>query len=332
MMAQLGKLEKIDLREIWRTEAQDFTPWLAREDNIAILSETLGLDLEVEAQERNVGPFRADILCKDLDDNSWVLIENQLERTDHNHLGQLLTYASGLTAVTIIWIAAQFTEEHRAALDWLNEITDEKFQFFGLEVELWRIGDSPAAPKFNVVSKPNQWSRSISKASKRIESEAMTEFKQLQLEYWTALNARLEGHAYLRRRKPYPQHWHNFTLGRSGFLLGALINSREQTIGMELYIDSEDPKAHFHLLKNERAQIEAEIGAELEWRELPAKRACRVLLFRKNSDVTNKANWPEQHAWLQNHAEKFHQAFASRVRVLNANDFVPDEDVEDSVG
>jgi hypothetical protein len=328
-MATLGKLEKIDLREIWRTEAQDFTPWLAQEGNMAILSDTLGLDLEVEAQERNVGPFRADILCKDLDDNSWVLIENQLERTDHNHLGQLLTYASGLTAVTIIWIAAQFTEEHRAALDWLNEITDEKFQFFGLEVELWRIGDSPAAPKFNVVSKPNQWSRSISKASKRIESEVVTNFRQMQLDYWTAFSAQLEGHPFLRRRKPYPQHWHSFSLGRSGFNLAALLNSREQTVGVELYIDSDDPKAHFHLLKNDQAQIEAEIGAPLEWRELPAKRACRVLLFRPNSDFTNKADWPEQQAWLQTHAEKFHQAFANRVRLLNANDFVPDSGEED---
>tara|TARA_R110001599_G_scaffold294201_1_gene498180 strand:- start:6655 stop:6963 length:309 start_codon:yes stop_codon:yes gene_type:complete len=97
-MTNLGRLTKIDLRDIWKTEAQDFTAWLAQEDNMAILSETLGQDLEVEAQERNIGPFRADILCKDLDDNSWVLVENQLERTDHTHLGQLLTYASGLCA------------------------------------------------------------------------------------------------------------------------------------------------------------------------------------------------------------------------------------------
>jgi hypothetical protein len=322
----LGRLEKIDLREIWRTEALDFTPWLAREENIAILSETLGLDLEVEAQERNVGPFRADILCKDLDDNSWVLIENQLERTDHGHLGQLLTYASGLTAVTIVWVAAQFTEEHRAALDWLNEITDEKFQFFGLEVELWRIGDSPAAPKFNVVSKPNHWSKSVSKASKRIESEALTDLKQLQLGYWEALNKRLEGHPYLRLRKPLPQHWHNFSLGRSGFMLGALINSRERYVAVELYIDGEEAKCFFHLLREERAEIENEIGAALEWRELPAKRACRIILFRQNADFTDQADWSNQQLWLQQNVERFHQAFAKRVRSLDADDYIPGEE------
>ncbi|MFC6759858.1 hypothetical protein ACFQFQ_10730 [Sulfitobacter porphyrae] len=106
------------------------------------MGEALGIDLELEAQEKAVGPFRADILCKDIGTEEWVLVENQLERTDHGHLGQLLTYASGLEAVTIVWIAARFTEEHRSTLDWLNKITDETFRFFGLEVELWRIGDS----------------------------------------------------------------------------------------------------------------------------------------------------------------------------------------------
>src|SRR4051812_43362290 len=145
----LSHLKQIDLKDVWSHEASSFTPWLALEQNIALLGDTLGLELEVEAQEKAVGPFRADILCKDLQTNTWVLIENQLERTDHTHLGQVLTYASGLGAVTIVWIAARFTEEHRATLDWLNKITDRSFRFFGIEVELWRIGDSSPAPKFN---------------------------------------------------------------------------------------------------------------------------------------------------------------------------------------
>jgi hypothetical protein len=164
MMAHtLGRLTRVDLREIWTSEASDFTPWLAREENLAVLAETLGLDLELEAREKAVGPFRADVLCKDIGSGVWVLVENQLERTDHSHLGQLLTYASGLEAVTIVWVAARFTEEHRSTVDWLNKITDESFRFFGLEVELWRIGESPAAPKFNIVSKPNDWSRSVAR-------------------------------------------------------------------------------------------------------------------------------------------------------------------------
>src|SRR5262249_61031792 len=142
IVQNLGRLERVELRNIWISEASDFTPWLARKENLDILGETLGIDLELEAQERPVGPFRADILCKDIRTNRWVLIENQLERTDHTHLGQLLTYASGLEAVTIVWIAARFTEKHRSTLDWLNKITDDRFRFFGLEEELCPIRDS----------------------------------------------------------------------------------------------------------------------------------------------------------------------------------------------
>ena len=176
MTAQgLGRLERVNLREAWESEPQDFTPWLAQSENLAVLSETLGMELATEGTEQGVGPFRADILCRDTQDDSLVLIENQLERTDHNHLGQLLTYAAGLQTVTIIWVAATFTDEHRAAVDWLNEITDERFRFFGLEIELWRIGDSVAAPKFNVVAKPNEWTRFVGKATRPLRFADLTE-------------------------------------------------------------------------------------------------------------------------------------------------------------
>ena len=160
--ALLGRLEKIDdLRDVWKSEATDFTPWLAQ--NLALLGDAIGLDLELEGQELGVGPFRADILCKDTTSSAWVLIENQLERTDHTHLGQLMTYAAGLDAATIVWVAQRFTDEHRAALDWLNRITADGFHFFGLEVELWKIGESAIAPKFNVICKPNDWAKSVTR-------------------------------------------------------------------------------------------------------------------------------------------------------------------------
>ena len=187
-MEKLGRLIKVSPREFWEDEAGDFTPWLAREENISLLSETIGVELEVEAQEKNVGPFRADILCKDTVTDNWVVIENQLERTNHTHLGQLLTYAAGLEAVTVVWIAERFTDEHRAALDWLNEITDERFSFFGLEIQLWRINDSPMAPKFNVVSHPNSWQKTVT----RISRGELSTTNQLYLEYWTKLRNLLE--------------------------------------------------------------------------------------------------------------------------------------------
>ena len=173
----LGVLERVDLRKVWEEEDKDFTPWLAKEDNIALLSKAIGAQLEVEDQEVGIGPFKADIVCRNRDDDgSYVLVENQLERSDHTHLGQLLTYAAGLdeVTITIVWIARTFTEQHRAALDWLNEVTSEGVRLFGIEVELWRIGTSPSAPHFNIVAKPNDWTKPT----------ALTEAPQLYQEYW----------------------------------------------------------------------------------------------------------------------------------------------------
>ena len=228
-MPDLGRLERVDLRNIWETEAQDFTPWLATGENLSVLADTLGMELELEAQETNVGPFRADILCRNADGGSWVLIENQLEHTDHTHLGQLLTYAAGLHAVTICWIAKRFSEEHRATLNWLNEITDNKFRFFGLEVEVWKIGNSPPAPKFNVVSKPNDWSRSV--------TPVVTPKRRLQEAFWSALMRQLEEkRSSVRPKKPQPQGWMYFSIGRADFWLEATLQAMKKRISVDLFM------------------------------------------------------------------------------------------------
>jgi len=328
-MAELGILKRVDLRDIWATEAQDFTPWLAQEHNLNELAKVLGFDLELEAQEQNVGPFRADILCKNTDDGAWVLIENQLERTDHIHLGQLLTYAAGLHAVTIVWVAATFTDEHRAALDWLNEITDDTFQFFGLEVELWKIGDSPAAPKFNVVSKPNDWSRSVSRAARTISTEALTETKTTQLEYWTSFREfLLENNSSIRPQKPLPQHWTNYNIGRAGFKLGALLNSRENRIGIEFYMGDENAKAYFSLLAEQKDAIEDELGFKLEWMKLPERKSSRILVNWNGKDPLDKIAWAEYHQWMKEKLEKFDLVFRPRVRQLNADEWEPEVNEE----
>jgi hypothetical protein len=183
---------------------------LARPENLSVLAETLGIELELEAQERAVGPFRADILCKEIGSERWVLIENQLERTDHGHLGQLLMYASGLEAVTIVWISARFTEEHRSTLDWLNRITDDSFRFFGLEVELWRIGDSPAAPKFNIVSKPNDWSQSVAQAARAIDDNELTDTRVVQRAY--AFDVSVDGQRFLINSMVGPETSRSFNV------------------------------------------------------------------------------------------------------------------------
>ncbi len=325
MNTHLGKLEKVDLRQIWETEAVDFTPWLAQEDNIKLLGDTVGLELEVEAQEKEVGPFRADILCKDTGTNNWVLIENQLERTDHAHLGQLLTYAAGLNAVTIVWISDKFTEEHRAALDWLNEITESQFNFFGLEIELWQIGNSPVAPKFNIVSKPNDWGRTVKAATARIESENLTETKKLQLEYWTAFREYvLENSKILKPQKPLPQHWTNLAIGRSYFHMVAAVDTWDKKISVILVMSGPNAKPHYYLFERDKERIEQELGLTPEWRELPEKKESHVTI-RKNLDPTDRSLWAEQHKWLLEHLEKFHNALSPRIKKLNADDYRPEE-------
>jgi len=326
MAMELGTLKRVELRDIWASEAQDFTPWLAQENNLVELSSVLGMELEIEAQEMNVGQFRADILCKNVDDSSWVLIENQLERTDHTHLGQLLTYAAGLHAVTIVWIAAKFTEEHRAALDWLNEITDDSFQFFGLEVELWKIGNSPSAPKFNVVSKPNDWTRSVSQAAKKLTNEALTETRKLQLEYWTSFKEfLLAENSTVHTQKAYPQHWVTLKIGRAGFVLGGLLNSRENRVGVELVMNDEKAKAHFWLLYEQRENIENELGFALDWLELPDRKSTRLVYFRTGVNPLDRDKWPEYQLWMKEKLERIDKVLRPRIRELNADDWRPDE-------
>ena len=324
----LGRLEKVDVRRYWVREDLDFTPWLAEPENIALLGETIGFELEVEAREKEVGPFRADILCKDTATGDWVLIENQLERTDHCHLGQLLTYAAGLHAVTIVWVAARFTEEHRATLDWLNEITNEDFNFFGLEIELWQIGKSAIAPKFNIVSSPNNWSKTITGVAKSIEASNLTKAKQLQLEYWTAFQtyARTQ-ETRIKPTKPLPQHWMNIAIGRSGFLLLAIAstwNSEQQSfdqgeIRAELSISqgsAEDSRRYFDLLKQQKEAIELAFGETLIWDSQLDRKACRIFV-RQSVDISDRSDWEQQHQWLIEKLDRMHKVFSQRVKQLS---------------
>jgi len=326
MTEQLGRLERLtDLREIWKTEATHFTPWLAREENLSLLADAIGLDLELEAQEKDVGPFRADILCRETANNSWVLIENQLERTDHNHLGQLLTYAAGLNAVTIVWIAERFTDEHQATLEWLNEITGDEINFFGLEVELWRIGNSPIAPKFNIVAKPNQWTKGKSGTK---QTDKLTPAKALQLEFWTAFRDHVAEHSTIvRAQKAAPQHWMNFAIGTSRGHMYAFVDTRAKRIGVRLQInDSPDRLAFFNLLLSDKATLEQEFGSKLDWEECKDKKSSYISLRKNNADPHKKADWSKQQEWLLNTLESFKTVFGERIRTMDPGEWEPEED------
>lgn len=321
----LGRLEKVDPRIYWEREDVDFTPWLAEAENIKLLGDTIGIELEVEAQEKGVGLFRADILCKDTATDRWVLIENQLERTDHIHLGQLLTYAAGLNAVTIAWVAKRFTEEHRAALDWLNEITDEEFNFFGLEIELWKIGDSAIAPKFNIVCQPNDWIKDVTSKVKSLPTANLTQTKQLQYEYWAAFREFASVRAKsIKPTKPLYQHWMNIALGRGGFGLFAVASAWDSEaqsyanheIRAEVVISHKNAKPYYALLEAQKAEIEAEFGEPLTWYNHPDVKSCRIYV-RRTGNLNAKDKWADQHQWLVEKLDRLYKVFSHRVKQLS---------------
>ena len=316
----LKALTRVSLREIWQYEAHSFTPWLAQKESLTQLGEAVGLNLSLEVREKNVGPFKADLLCKDDDTDRWVLIENQLEKTDHTHLGQIITYASGLEAVTVVWLAEKFTEEHRAALDWLNEVTNGKVSFLGVEVEVWRIGDSAPAVHFNVVSKPNDWSKRVSDAADSIMDGELGETKQKQLEFWTALRVYwLESKSSINPQKPLPQHWTTYAIGRSGANIAAAVHLSKQLITVILSLTSNAAKKEFKLLFQQREAIEREVGASLVWDELPEGKESRIKIYFEGADFDDRSRWQEYHTWIKQTVELFYQVFGARVRELAAN-------------
>ena len=163
---KLGRLQEIDIRQVWQHEQYDFSKWLANEDNIHELGDALNLSLTDVEIEKFVGNYRCDILCKDELTGKVVLIENQLESTDHDHLGKIITYASGLDASVVVWIVASARQEHASAIEWLNKHTDDELSFFLVEVHAYKIGDSDPAPQFKIIEQPNDFAKSVKSISK----------------------------------------------------------------------------------------------------------------------------------------------------------------------
>lgn len=318
-MSVLGRLVTVPVREVWMHEAHDFTPWLAQSENIALLAETLRLgEIEVEATERDVGRFSADIVARD-ETGGMVLIENQLEDTDHRHLGQVLTYLAGLEGeATVIWIATRFLEEHRAAIDWLNANTNERFDFFGVEIEILRIGTSAPAPRFSIVAKPNNWSRSVSAVSRQANSGELAERHKNRIAYWASFAEflKLKGSPFTLRRT-VKDHWCSFGIGRSGVVISCTINTNKVRMGVELYIERDDRKTGIAQLLADRVAIEAEFGEPLDWQELAGKRASRIAVYRSGVDPTNAANYPMMHEWMLDRMLKFKRVFGPRVKTLD---------------
>lgn len=315
----LSRLEKVNLRTAWPNEATNFTPWLAEKHNLDLLAETIGIPLQLEITEKSVGAFSADILAKEPDTERWALIENQITQTDHTHLGQLLTYAAGLKAKTIIWLAEKFREEHRAAIDFLNRVTTEDFAFFAVEVELYKIGDSALAPEFSLVAKPNDWSKHTQAVKQATNADQETQ--RLWKEYWTALIA-ASGQKFppLRERAPYRGNWQTLETikgGNPSFVLNAYF-PWDKSLRLEIYIDRPMAKSAFKALFEQKDKIEQAFGQPLTWEELPNNQASRISFYmpgdQKRRDDDGRGN---QHEWLLTWAPKLSAAMRPFITALN---------------
>lgn len=293
-MPNLGKLEEIkDLRTVWSHEALDFTPWLSQDDNIALLADAIGLDITVDETESSVGDFNVDIFASETGTDRKIIIENQLEDTDHDHLGKLITYASGKSADLIIWVVKHAREEHKAAIEWLNNHTDEKIGFFLCEIKLYRIGNSEPAVKFEVIEKPNDWTKEVK------QSNFSNETRQQRYDYWVAF----QEYAFqnpqfaklFKQRKPSFDHWMNFSIGSSACHLAVSQIQKRNELNVELYI-SEDKDLFYSLYSNKEA-IETDSGLTFDWRELPERKASRIIIV-KPVEFQDKKQWAEQFKWL----------------------------------
>jgi len=303
-LMMLGKLKKVDLRKAWKHEALDFTNWLAKDENLILLSDEIGIGLQLVQTEAGVGKFNVDILAEEENTGRKIIIENQLEQTDHAHLGQVITYASGYDAEIIIWIVKDVRDEHKQAIDWLNEHTDENINFFGIKMELWQIGDSPFAPKFHIISQPNDWAKAIKKSTRQ---SSLTDTKILQLDFWNHFKQYALSHnSKLRLRKAYPQHWYDISFGTSLAHISLTVNSRTNEMACLIYIT--DSKELFNKLQEDKDSIEQELDMKLEWMFLEGKKAS-VIQIQRTGDINDTEKWDEYSKWLDEMATKFQKVF-----------------------
>lgn len=285
-MAKIGRLIEVDVRELWKHEQYDFSNWLAKESNIEYLNEILGLTLVEVDKEINVGPYRCDIVATDETSGLKVIIENQLESTNHDHLGKIITYASGLDAKVIVWIVKEAKEEHRAAIEWLNNYISSEIDFFLIEIHAYKIGDSNLAPKFEVVEKPNDFV----KRSKNKDDGELNASQTERLIFWKQFNDRvaLKGKPF-NIRKPTTDHWYDIAIGTSAAKIAVDLVNKENCIILELYIHSD--KDLYDSLYEKKNEIEGETGLTFEWNRLDSKKACRIKHFIYGLDFDNHSNY-----------------------------------------
>lgn len=280
---EIGKLTPVNPREVWRHEALNFTPWLAGQ--IDHLAEAIGEDLEVLGSETAVGPFSADIVARNRLDGHTVLIENQLEKTDHTHLGQIMTYLAGLEAKTVVWIATRFQEEHVSAIRWLNDHTPPEFRFFAVELRVVQIGQSPVAPIFDIIVRPNAFERNLKVRKAEAEASADTRHR----DFWDLYLQRHPGDTAIGMK---PTSSTNIWLPvGEGIVVGAYLAK-----GTGVYVRGQAAnslEAVVAKLEPHRAVLEARTGAPFS-----EGNKYSWLLVRAGLPFGDASTWPAVADWL----------------------------------
>ena len=322
MKLELGELKKVNVRECWPDEAAIFTPWLAKEENIALLGKTLGMEMEVEGTEVAVGPYSADILARDLASGDYIVIENQLEKTDHDHLGKAITYAAVLDAAAIVWIASNFTEEHKKAIDWLNDNSSEDVSYFGIHLEVWQIDESKPAVNFNLISWPADFARrSVVRAP-----ATLSDARKLQLEWWQAVRtALLERQVVPSAQKASARSAYDVALGRTGYILSCTANTYDNKLGVRMYmVNRYNAAVGLAQLLEQKDEIEAEVGEQLIWDASPDA-MDKIIALYYDADLNKRAKWPDYLDWMVDRIAKFREVFSPRVKALNLDVTLEDE-------
>ena len=310
-MTDFGEIKHLELRKIWPNEAYNFTPWLI--ENIDSLGKTLGIELEFTESEASVGDFSLDILGKDLGTGHPVVVENQFGNTDHDHLGKLLTYASGFDAGVVVWVAERLREEHREALEWLNQRTNSETQFFGVVVEVLQIDDSRPAFNFKPVVFPNEWKKTQKKRTEKALSPRAQAYKEF---FQSLIDTLREDYRFTGARIGQPQNWYSFTSGFSGVSYGASF-ALGNRVRVELYIDRGDAEMNrqfFSYLHEQIKVVEHEFGGVLQWEPLEDKRACRIAVYTSGSIEDKAVSLNEIQIWMVDKLLKFKKVFEPRLQ------------------
>lgn len=285
----IGKLEEVDIRELWKHEQYDFSEWLSKKENIENLNDILGLTLVDISKETYVGSYRCDLFAKDETTGIKVIIENQLEMSNHDHLGKIITYASGLDAKVVVWIVKEAREEHRSAIEWLNNNTNSNINFFLIEIHAYKIGNSDNAPMFQVIEQPNDFIKN----NKSINSnDTMNKSQSQRLEFWNQFNnVLIEKGKPFNVRKATTDHWYNVAIGTSDAHIDITLVNKDSVIGVELYIT--DNKELFDKLYQRKDEIEKDLGFKLDWRRLNNSKASRIVTYIKGLNFDDHSNYNE---------------------------------------